>query len=235
MWCEAWMRRDDLSRGYDGWQVLDATSQDRQSGHYRVGPASVLAVKRGQAGKKWPHNVEFVRSQINADICYFRVTNNFSTASQQAISLARVNKGEVGTALVTASYTKTTAPLDLMADYRDVPSSESDSTTVSSSTGQITPRQISTPHVTPPQATPPSPHRGFLHPPTRDCAFDLKLSGPVKLGEDIEVTVTVCNNGAMLRTVDGRLVGTAVFYTGHMVRTFMSLDFSGLVSPGQSK
>lgn len=209
------MRRDDLPRGYDGWQVLDATSQDRQSGHYRIGPASVLAIKKGQSGKKWPHNVEFVISQLSADICYFRVTSNFSTASNQAISLAKVSKGEVGTSVVTCSYAMNdTQPLELTADYRDVPATSPDPA----------PANVSGPQF-----------RGFLHPPTRDCSFDLKLSGPVRLGEDIEVVVTVSNNGAMLRTVDGRLVGTAVYYTGHMVRTFMSLDFSGLVSPGQSK
>lgn len=214
VWCEAWMRRDDLPRGYDGWQVLDATSQDRQSGHFRIGPASVLAIRKGQSGKKWPHNVEFLRSQLTADVCYFRVTSNFSTASNQAISLAKVCKGEVGTAVVTSAYAKSAMckPLELTADYHDIPASNSD------------PLPVGGPQL-----------KGFLHPPTRDCSFELKLCDQVKLGEDITISVTVSNNGAMLRTVDGRLVGTAVYYTGHMVRTFISLDFSGLVSPGQSK
>ena len=56
----------------------------------------------------------------------------------------------------------------------------------------------------------------------------------MELGADIEVTVTVSNKGAMLRRVDGRVVGTAVYYTGQQVRSFMSMDFTGLVSPGQS-
>lgn len=211
------MRRDDLPHGYDGWQVLDATSQDRQSGHYRVGPASVRTIKQGLAGKKWPHNVEFVTSQLTADICFYRVTSSFSTTSNQAISLAKVSRGESGTLVVTTSYMKpeTNEPLDLTADYKDVPHTPS-------------PEPV-------PNGVPSSASRPFLHPPTRDCSFELKLCSAARLGEDMEIAVTVTNNGGMLRTVDGRLVGMAVYYTGHMVRTFMTLDFSGLISPGQSE
>lgn len=205
------MRRDDLPRGYDGWQVLDATSQDRQSGRYRIGPASVVAIKNNQSSKKWPYDVEYVRSQLTADVCYYRVTSSFSTASNQAFSLASVGKGEVGTCLVTSSYTNTEKykPLTLTADYREP--------IVSAEPAEASRQQ-----------------RGFPYPPARDCSFDLALGASVNLGEDIEISVTVANNGAMLRTVDGKLVGTAVYYTGQPVRSFMSLDFSGLVSPGQS-
>ena len=47
VWSEAWMRRDDLPSGHDGWQVVDATPQEVSSGLFRCGPASVVAVKRG--------------------------------------------------------------------------------------------------------------------------------------------------------------------------------------------
>ena len=48
VWTEVWMQREDLPGGYDGWQVLDATPQEISSGLFRCGPASVLAVKRGE-------------------------------------------------------------------------------------------------------------------------------------------------------------------------------------------
>ena len=207
VWCEAWMRRDDLPQGYDGWQALDPTSQDRQSGRFRIGPASVKAIKQCQSGKKWPYDVEYVMSRITADVSYYRVTSNFSTVSNQAISLARVNKGEVGTSLVTSSHLKSDKckPLDRSADYRDSHASSA------------------------------APAQRLPCPPTRDCSFSLQLSGGVELGHDIGITVTVSNNGAMLRRVDGRVVGTAVYYTGQPARSFMSMDFTGLVSPGQSR
>ncbi len=75
VWVEGWMTRPDLTPhgdptpgastppgdptpgdstspgastppgAYDGWQVLDPTPQDKQSGRYRIGPVPVLAVK----------------------------------------------------------------------------------------------------------------------------------------------------------------------------------------------
>ncbi len=32
VWVESWMKRPDLGRGYDGWQVLDATPQEKSGG-----------------------------------------------------------------------------------------------------------------------------------------------------------------------------------------------------------
>uniref|UniRef100_A0A671PDQ7 Protein-glutamine gamma-glutamyltransferase 2-like n=1 Tax=Sinocyclocheilus anshuiensis TaxID=1608454 RepID=A0A671PDQ7_9TELE len=32
MWVESWMKRPDLGRGYDGWQVLDPTPQEKSAG-----------------------------------------------------------------------------------------------------------------------------------------------------------------------------------------------------------
>ena len=39
------MERNDLPPGHGGWQVVDATSQDKQSGRYRIGPIPVSAIK----------------------------------------------------------------------------------------------------------------------------------------------------------------------------------------------
>lgn len=64
-WTEIWMRRDDLPRGYDGWQVIDATPQEISSGLFRCGPASVLAVKRGEI--QYPYDTAFVYAEVNAD------------------------------------------------------------------------------------------------------------------------------------------------------------------------
>ena len=34
--------------GYDGWQALDATPQERSSGVFQCGPAPVTAIKKGE-------------------------------------------------------------------------------------------------------------------------------------------------------------------------------------------
>ncbi|RXN32480.1 glutamine gamma-glutamyltransferase [Labeo rohita] len=66
VWVESWMKRPDLGRGYDGWQVLDATPQERSGGTFRCGPASVKAVYQQKVEAQY--DVPFVYAEVNADV-----------------------------------------------------------------------------------------------------------------------------------------------------------------------
>ncbi|OQR69841.1 protein-glutamine gamma-glutamyltransferase-like [Tropilaelaps mercedesae] len=67
------MKRDDLRESvpgdYDGWQVIDATPQEISNGEFRVGPASVKAVRRGETEVKF--DCAFVFSEVNADVVFY--------------------------------------------------------------------------------------------------------------------------------------------------------------------
>uniref|UniRef100_A0A8C1BIE1 protein-glutamine gamma-glutamyltransferase n=1 Tax=Cyprinus carpio carpio TaxID=630221 RepID=A0A8C1BIE1_CYPCA len=65
-WVESWMKRDDLPEGYNGWQVLDPTPQERSDGVFCCGPCPVRAVKEGEVGLKY--DTPFVFSEVNADL-----------------------------------------------------------------------------------------------------------------------------------------------------------------------
>ncbi|XP_066541693.1 protein-glutamine gamma-glutamyltransferase 2 [Hoplias malabaricus] len=73
-WVESWMRREDLPKGYDGWQVLDPTPQERSDGVFCCGPCPVRAVKEGDIGMKY--DAPFVFSEVNADVIYWFVHSN---------------------------------------------------------------------------------------------------------------------------------------------------------------
>ncbi|XP_078092530.1 protein-glutamine gamma-glutamyltransferase 2-like [Mustelus asterias] len=64
-WVESWMTRPDLKPGYDGWQVLDPTPQEKSEGIYCCGPAPVKAIKRGDIDQKF--DSPFVFAEVNAD------------------------------------------------------------------------------------------------------------------------------------------------------------------------
>ncbi|XP_038659000.1 protein-glutamine gamma-glutamyltransferase 2-like [Scyliorhinus canicula] len=64
-WIESWMTRPDLKPGYDGWQVLDPTPQEKSNGIYCCGPASVKAIKSGDVNLKF--DTPFVFAEVNAD------------------------------------------------------------------------------------------------------------------------------------------------------------------------
>ncbi|XP_048406418.2 protein-glutamine gamma-glutamyltransferase 2-like [Stegostoma tigrinum] len=64
-WVESWMSRPDLKPGYDGWQVLDPTPQEKSEGIYCCGPAPVKAIKEGDINQKF--DIPFVFAEVNAD------------------------------------------------------------------------------------------------------------------------------------------------------------------------
>ncbi|XP_008309346.1 protein-glutamine gamma-glutamyltransferase 2 [Cynoglossus semilaevis] len=73
-WVESWMRRDDLPRGNDGWQVLDPTPQELSDGEHCCGPCPVQAIKEGNLGVKY--DAPFVFAEVNADVIRWMVTRN---------------------------------------------------------------------------------------------------------------------------------------------------------------
>ncbi|MED6263831.1 Protein-glutamine gamma-glutamyltransferase 2 [Characodon lateralis] len=70
-WVESWMRRDDLPKGNEGWQVLDPTPQELSDGEFCCGPCPVSAIKEGNLGVKY--DAPFIFAEVNADIIYWRV------------------------------------------------------------------------------------------------------------------------------------------------------------------
>ncbi|NXU06552.1 TGM2 glutamyltransferase, partial [Buphagus erythrorhynchus] len=70
-WMESWMTRPDLAAGYDGWQVLDPTPQEKSEGVYCCGPAPVKAIKEGDMLLKY--DIPFIFAEVNADVVYWVV------------------------------------------------------------------------------------------------------------------------------------------------------------------
>jgi len=74
VWNEAWFKRPDLPKGYDGWQACDATPQEESGGIMRCGPAPITAVKHGEIFIGQDTN--FIFSEVNADRVYWRVNDS---------------------------------------------------------------------------------------------------------------------------------------------------------------
>ncbi|XP_043946131.1 protein-glutamine gamma-glutamyltransferase 2 [Protopterus annectens] len=69
VWDECWMARPDLGKGYDGWQAVDPTPQERSEGVYCCGPAPVQAIREGDIKVKY--DLPFVFAEVNADVIYW--------------------------------------------------------------------------------------------------------------------------------------------------------------------
>ncbi|XP_078478684.1 LOW QUALITY PROTEIN: protein-glutamine gamma-glutamyltransferase 2-like [Lampetra planeri] len=94
-WVESWMRRDDLLKGNDGWQVLDPTPQELSEGEFCCGPCPVVAIKEGNLGVKY--DAPFVFAEVNADIIHWVVHQD---GQRQKI---RVDQSTVGRNISTKS------------------------------------------------------------------------------------------------------------------------------------
>ncbi|KAM9855182.1 LOW QUALITY PROTEIN: protein-glutamine gamma-glutamyltransferase 2-like [Aulostomus maculatus] len=66
VWVECWMRRPDLGAGFDGWQVVDPTPQEKSAGIYTCGPCPVVAVQQRCLGA--PYDSAFIYASVDADI-----------------------------------------------------------------------------------------------------------------------------------------------------------------------
>lgn len=74
VWNEVWMCRPDLPNGFDGWQVIDATPQERSGGRYACGPCPLAAVKEGDCVMKY--DSKFVFAEVNADTIHWLITSD---------------------------------------------------------------------------------------------------------------------------------------------------------------
>ncbi|CAB1354207.1 unnamed protein product [Coregonus sp. 'balchen'] len=76
-WVENWMTRPDLKPGYDGWQVMDPTPQEKSEGVYCCGPIPLKAIKEGELTYKY--DAPFVFAEVNADVHTFIKREDGST------------------------------------------------------------------------------------------------------------------------------------------------------------
>ncbi|RXN25868.1 glutamine gamma-glutamyltransferase [Labeo rohita] len=109
VWVESWMKRPDLGQGYDGWQVLDATPQERSGGMFRCGPASVKAIYQREVEAQY--DVPFVYAEVNADVHIMIVKNG-------TVLLNRVDKRRVG-ALILTKLAGSTSRQDVTSEYKN--------------------------------------------------------------------------------------------------------------------
>ncbi|CAJ1057455.1 protein-glutamine gamma-glutamyltransferase 2 [Xyrichtys novacula] len=101
-WVESWMKRDDLPKGNDGWQVLDPTPQELSDGVFCCGPCPVTAIKEGNLEVKY--DAPFIFAEVNADIIHWIIKPG---GQKQRI---RVDQRSVGRSISTKS---------VFGDYRD--------------------------------------------------------------------------------------------------------------------
>ncbi|XP_033753995.1 hemocyte protein-glutamine gamma-glutamyltransferase-like [Pecten maximus] len=119
VWNEVWMDRHDLPKGYDGWQVIDATPQEASGGKFACGPAPVAAIKKGDCIMKY--DARFIFAEVNADCVDWVIDDGIW-------KVLNVKKNKVGKCISTRDPDSEDprARLDITRTYKHEEGSESE-------------------------------------------------------------------------------------------------------------
>ncbi|KAG5891828.1 hypothetical protein JTB14_035850 [Gonioctena quinquepunctata] len=217
VWNEVWMTRPDLPIGYGGWQIIDATPQERSDGAMRCGPASLAAVKNGEVDYRY--DTPFVFSEVNADIIHFKEDKE----SDLGFTRTSVNQYRVGQKLVTKNLGPSDDDgdsdlLDITRLYKYPEETEEERLAV-----YIAVRGI-------PKT------RELYEIPERaneDVFFDLIDIDTIPFGDTFFFEVKVENKSKEERTIRAVLSASSVYYTGTTAKDLKKFKENVKVQPGR--
>ncbi|XP_067006907.2 hemocyte protein-glutamine gamma-glutamyltransferase [Anabrus simplex] len=217
VWNEVWMARPDLPSGYGGWQIIDATPQEESDGKYRVGPASLEAVRRGQVG--FSFDTPFVFAEVNADLCHFQESDE----SDWGFAALFIDHYHVGRRIVTKIVGKDDdegdADLeDITHLYKDPDGSQAERLAVMNAVrgNELAER-----------------HYGIPKKQHEDVTFDLVEIDNIAFGQSFSVTVHIHNKSDEPRTISCVLSANSVYYNGTTASRLKKAHGEFVVQPQQ--
>ncbi|XP_068777979.1 protein-glutamine gamma-glutamyltransferase K [Struthio camelus] len=210
VWNDCWMKRPDLPKGYDGWQVLDATPQETSSGLFCCGPCSVTAVKNGEVFLKY--DTPFVFAEVNSDKVYWQ------RQAGGGFAVVHVEEGAIGRRISTLGA-GSAARLDVTHQYKHPEGSEEERQAVATATS----------HGSRPRAG-----RAEGAPASGEVTVTA-AAGPAVAGAELELRAAARNAGAEPRTLRLRLALAPVRYTGVAGAAFRQEQHRRVLPPGQEE
>ncbi|XP_075033804.1 protein-glutamine gamma-glutamyltransferase E-like [Mixophyes fleayi] len=221
-WVEAWFTRKDLGSTCDGWQVLDATPQEKSKGLYRLGPCSVKAVKEGDVDLQY--DVPFVFAELNADIVDWLVYPDGSKVKIHS------NTHSVGK-LTSTKAVGSRARADVTNNYKYAEGTpkereiflKAQKKLQESSTWTTARETVSTAAAD----AEPAPKPDF-------CAT-FKQSSDTLVGQDVTLTLTVKNTSANSMSLRVKVTATAIVYTNASIIDILTQDLSVVLGTNEEK
>ena len=192
-------------------QVLDPTSRKQQSGMYRIGPVPVEAVKKyvGESmalittGKGEGKREDKRRqSAVKGSSGQGKAMEKRANGAEYIVSEVNADLRFLRVSKSYASITNQIMSVALVCHNKvgvRIVAGNGDSLDPLNVTDTYKWTEIN-------DEAPPT----HSHLPTRDCSVEVSTTDTSKLGEEVELTVTVTNHGHLLRTLDGRVEGHIV-------------------------
>ncbi|XP_048352850.1 protein-glutamine gamma-glutamyltransferase E-like [Sphaerodactylus townsendi] len=204
VWNEGWFVRRDLGTTYSGWQVIDATPQERSQGVYQCGPTSVQAVKQGEI--QLSYDTTFVYTEVNADINRYVVNKDGSKVR------AYCDTCSIGVHISTKAV-DSNQRVDITHNYK-YPEGSTEERNVYKKACSKLPRSSSGP-----RSTLEGESANFsAHP---ELYGKFRLAQPPVLGKDVELILTMANLSLLPKTVTVNLSVSTVLYTRTAVQEIL--------------
>ncbi|XP_069728242.1 protein-glutamine gamma-glutamyltransferase 6-like [Phaenicophaeus curvirostris] len=203
VWNESWFTRRDLGSFYDGWQVLDATPQERSKGIYRCGPASTRAIKEGDVNLDYDSS--FVFAAVNAD---YVTWIHYSNKRKKRIYSDTRKIGK----FISTKAVGTNSRVDVTANYKYPEGSLKERKVYKKALKLIDVRSIGKrTKITRPRRQSSAARRQPAQKPSISGKLILDAS-PV-IGQDILLTLALRNLISDFKTIKVKLRASAIFYT----------------------
>ncbi|KAM7090680.1 protein-glutamine gamma-glutamyltransferase 6-like [Ciconia maguari] len=220
VWNECWFIRRDLGSFYDGWQVLDATPQERSKGIYQCGPASTKAIKEGDVNLDYDSS--FVFAAVNAD---YVTWIHYSNKRKERIYSDTRKIGK----FISTKAVGTNSRVDVTANYKYAEGSLRERQVYKKalkllgvrSTGKRT-------KITRPRRRSSVAWRQNTTQPAQKPSISGKLilDAPPVIGQDILLTLALRNLISDFKTIKVKLRASAILYTGRPKAEILQLSRS---------
>ncbi|XP_040544618.1 protein-glutamine gamma-glutamyltransferase 6 isoform X3 [Gallus gallus] len=207
VWNESWFTRRDLGSFYDGWQVLDATPQEKSKGIYRCGPASTRAIKEGDVNLDYDSS--FVFAAVNAD-CVTWIQHSNKRKERIYSNTRKIGK------FISTKAVGTNTRVDVTNNYKYPEGSSKERQVYKKALKLLAVRSTGRrKRVTKPRRRFPAARRQNMTATTQKPTVSgkMKLDAPPVIGQDILLTLALQNLTTDFKTVNVKLRASAVLYT----------------------
>ncbi|XP_039198381.1 protein-glutamine gamma-glutamyltransferase E-like [Crotalus tigris] len=213
VWNEGWFARSDLGATYNGWQILDATPQERSSGIFQCGPTSLTAIKEGDVDLVY--DCPFVFSEVNAD--RFTWAYDRSTGEKKLIYSETQSIGQNTSTKRVGSY----ARQDVTGNYKYPEGSAKEREIFRKARGKLNLDMLS--------AT------AMLPEAEKQISGKFKLEGIPEVGKDVSLVLQLTNLASEQKKLTANMSAWSIVYTGKLIRKVWKNSLKVDLGPKEEK
>ncbi|KAL1785647.1 protein-glutamine gamma-glutamyltransferase E [Sigmodon hispidus] len=201
VWNEGWFVRPDLgSSSFNGWQVLDATPQERSQGVFQCGPASVNGIREGDINLNF--DMIFIFAEVNADRITWIYDSRNNSQKQNSLDTYSIGK------YISTKAVGSNSRLDVTDKYKYPEGSTEERRVQQKALGKLKPNV----------SIDPTSARGLAgeeREPSISGKF--KVTGVLAVGKEVSLALILKNLTTDRKTVTVNMTAWTIVYNGTLV------------------